>query len=54
LRAIKISSYRNAGILKLIETESKPMPSAGQALAGIHKAGVNFIDIYQGQGTYHR
>ena len=28
------------------------MPSAGQTLARIHTAGVNFINIYQRRGTY--
>ncbi len=50
--AIKISSYGDAGVLKLTDTEPKPNPSARQVLVRIHAAGVNFVDIYQRRGTY--
>ncbi len=51
MRAIKISSYGEAGVLK-VSDEPKPSPAAGQVLVKIHAAGVNFVDIYQRRGTY--
>ena len=52
MKAIKISNYGDATVLKLSETEPKPKPGPGQALVKIHVAGVNFVDIYQRRGTY--
>jgi NADPH2:quinone reductase len=52
MKAIKIFGYGKAEVLKLSESEPKPVPAAGQALVKIHAAGVNFIDIYQRRGTY--
>lgn len=52
MKAIKVSDYGEADVLKLVETEPKPRPSAGQALIKIHAAGVNFVDIYQRRGNY--
>lgn len=52
MKAIKISNYGDANVLKLSESEPKPMPGTGQALVKIHVAGVNFVDIYQRRGTY--
>ncbi|MDA8422878.1 MAG: quinone oxidoreductase [Nitrospiraceae bacterium] len=52
MKAIKISNYGDATVLKLSETETKPKPGPGQALVKIHVAGVNFVDIYQRRGTY--
>ncbi len=52
MKAIKISSYGDADVLKLSETEPKPSPTGDQALVKIHAAGVNFVDIYQRRGAY--
>ena len=52
MNAIKISSYGDASVLKLTDSEPKPAPSKGQVLVKIHAAGVNFVDIYQRRGTY--
>ena len=52
MKAIKISSYGAADVLKYSNSEPKPKPAAGQALVKIHVAGVNFVDIYQRRGTY--
>ena len=52
MKAIKISNYGDAAVLKLSETEPKPKPGPGQALVKIHVAGVNFVDIYQRRGAY--
>jgi NADPH2:quinone reductase len=52
VKAIKISSYGEAGVLKLTDAEPKPAPAEGQVLVRIHAAGVNFVDIYQRRGTY--
>ena len=52
MKAIKVSNYGDATVLKLSETEPKPKPGPGQALVKIHVAGVNFVDIYQRRGTY--
>ncbi len=52
MKAIKVSSYGEANVLKLVDTEPKPSPAAGQVLVKIHAAGVNFVDIYQRRGTY--
>lgn len=52
MKAIKISSYGDAGVLKLATDEPKPVPGEGQALVKIHAAGVNFVDIYQRRGAY--
>jgi NADPH:quinone reductase len=52
MKAIKISSYGDASVLQLTDSEPKPALSAGQALVKIYAAGVNFVDIYQRRGTY--
>src|SRR5512147_2528402 len=52
MKAIKITSYGDADVLKLSEMEPKPTPSAKQVLVKIYTAGVNFVDIYQRRGTY--
>jgi NADPH:quinone reductase len=52
MKAIKISNYGDADMLKLTDTEPKPTPATGQVLVRIHTAGVNFVDIYQRRGIY--
>lgn len=52
MKAIKVTSYGDADVLKLSEMETKPTPSAKQVLVKIYAAGVNFVDIYQRRGTY--
>jgi NADPH2:quinone reductase len=52
MKAIKISTYGDAGVLQLSRDEPEPVPAAGQVLVKIHAAGVNFIDIYQRIGRY--
>ena len=52
MRAITISSYGDASVLKHSDAVPKPMPGSGQVLVKIHAAGVNFVDIYQRRGTY--
>ncbi len=51
MKAIKVSSYGDAGVLKLTD-EPKPTPATGQVLVKIHAAGINFVDIYQRKGLY--
>jgi NADPH2:quinone reductase len=52
MKAIKVTSYGDADVLKLTDAEPKPTPAKGQVLVKIHAAGVNFVDIYQRRGTY--
>ncbi|HEX9019637.1 MAG TPA: alcohol dehydrogenase catalytic domain-containing protein, partial [Nitrospirota bacterium] len=52
MKAIKISNYGDASVLKLSDSEPKPAPAAGQVLVKIHAAGVNFVDTYQRRGAY--
>jgi len=52
MKAIKISNYGDASVLKLTDTEPKPVPEAAQVLVKIHAAGINFVDIYQRRGAY--
>jgi len=52
MKAIKISSYGDADVLKMTDAEPKPTPATGQVLVKIHTAGVNFVDIYQRRGIY--
>jgi NADPH2:quinone reductase len=52
MKAIRISSYGDAGVLKLSESEPEPAPAKGQILVKVHAAGVNFVDIYQRRGAY--
>ena len=52
MKAIKISSFGDASVLKLTDTEPKPTPGEGQVLVRIRAAGVNFVDIYHRRGTY--
>jgi NADPH:quinone reductase len=52
MKAIKISNYGDASVLKLSETEPEPTLGAGQVRVRIHAAGVNYVDIYQRQGRY--
>jgi len=52
MRAIKVSSYGEASVLKLSHAEPDPVAGRGQALVRLHVAGVNYVDIYQRQGRY--
>jgi NADPH2:quinone reductase len=52
MKAIKISSFGDASVLKLADTEPKPTPGEGQVLVRIRAVGVNFVDIYHRRGTY--
>lgn len=52
MRAIRVSSNGDASVLKLNDAEPTPALGAGQALVKLHAAGVNFVDIYQRQGSY--
>ena len=52
MKAIKVSSYGDADMLRLSEAETTPKPAAGQVLVRIHVAGVNFVDIYHRRGYY--
>ena len=52
MKAIKISSYGDASVLKLTDTAPQPSPGAAQALVKVRAAGVNFVDIYQRKGIY--
>jgi NADPH:quinone reductase len=52
MKAIKVSSYGDAHVLRLSETEAEPVPAAGQVRVKIHAAGLNFVDIYQRKGLY--
>ena len=52
MKAIKISTYGESGVLKFTDSAPMPKPGPGRALVKIHAAGVNFVDIYQRRGTY--
>lgn len=52
MKAIKVSSYGDASVLKFTDAEPKPAPATGQVLVKIHSAGINFVDIYQRKGIY--
>jgi len=52
MKAILISDYGDASVLKRSDTVPKPTVGTGQALVKIHAAGVNFVDVYQRRGTY--
>lgn len=52
MRAIKVSSYGDASVLKLSNAEPNPSAGRGQVLVKIHMAGLNFVDIYQREGRY--
>ncbi len=52
MKAIKVTSYGDADVLRLSESELAPKPAAGQVLVRIHVAGVNFVDIYHRRGYY--
>ncbi len=54
MKAIKVSSYGDADVLKLSDAEPKPTPAEGQVLVKIHAAGVNFVDIYHRRGYYQQ
>jgi NADPH2:quinone reductase len=52
MKAIMITVYGDADVLKLTDTGSVPKPGASEALVKIHATGVNFVDIYRRRGTY--
>ncbi len=52
MKAIKVSNYGDASVLKFTDAEPKPTPATGQVLVKIHSAGINFVDIYQRKGIY--
>jgi len=52
MKAIKITNYGDASVLRLSETEPKPKLGPEQVLVKLHAAGLNFVDIYQRQGLY--
>jgi NADPH2:quinone reductase len=54
MKAIKISNFGDADVLKLTDAEPKPLLGPGQVLVKIHAAGVNFVDIYHRRGIYPR
>lgn len=51
MKAIQISQFGGPEVLK-IEDVKIEQPKKGQALVRIEAAGINFIDVYQRQGTY--
>src|ERR1700690_1204695 len=52
MKAIRVTSYGDADVLRLTESEPTPVLAAGQVLVRIHAAGVNFVDIYHRRGYY--
>ncbi len=52
MKAITISNYGDAGVLKFSDAEPEPEPNPDQVLVKIYAAGVNFVDIYQRRGLY--
>jgi NADPH2:quinone reductase len=52
MKAIKVSSYGDPGVLVLSENEPLPEPGPKQVLVKIHAAGLNFVDVYQRRGSY--
>ena len=52
MKAIKVTSYGDASVLKLSEAEPMPKPGPEQVLVKVHAAGLNFVDIYQRKGIY--
>jgi NADPH2:quinone reductase len=52
MKAIVVTKYGDAGVLKVSEREQRPAPAEDQVLVKIHAAGVNFIDIYHRNGYY--
>jgi NADPH2:quinone reductase len=52
MKALTISPYGEADMLKFSLSAPKPATGPGQALVRIHAAGVNFVDIYQRRGDY--
>ena len=52
MKAIMVTVYGDADVLKLTDTAPVPKPGASEALVKIHAAGVNFVDIYHRRGTY--
>lgn len=51
MRAIEISQYGPADVLKLVE-RPLPTPQAGEVLIKVHAAGVNRPDVFQRLGQY--
>jgi NADPH:quinone reductase len=51
MRAIEISQYGPADVLKLVE-RPLPTPKAGEVLIKVHAAGVNRPDVFQRLGQY--
>jgi NADPH2:quinone reductase len=52
MKAIKVSNYGGADVLKLSDAGAVQQPLAGEVLVKIHAAGVNFVDIYHRRGYY--
>ncbi|HWF66002.1 MAG TPA: quinone oxidoreductase [Acidobacteriaceae bacterium] len=51
MKAIQISQTGGPEVLRLAEI-SRPSPTKDQVLVQVHRAGVNFIDIYYREGVY--
>jgi NADPH2:quinone reductase len=52
MKAIRMESYGDADVMKLVNDVPKPAPAAGEVLVKIHAAGVNYVDTYQRRGLY--
>jgi len=52
MKAIRMETYGDAGVMKITEGVPKPEPGTVQALVRIHAAGVNYVDTYQRRGLY--
>ena len=52
MKAIKISSYGDPGVLVLAENAPQPEAGPEQVLVKVHAAGLNFVDTYQRRGIY--
>jgi NADPH2:quinone reductase len=51
MKTIRLHSYGGPEVLQLDDIPV-PEPGAGEALVRVHKAGVNFVDVYQRTGLY--
>lgn len=50
MKAIRVANYGDSSALRLEELP-QPKPGAGEALIGVHAAGVNYADIYFRNGS---
>jgi NADPH2:quinone reductase len=53
MKAVRFSAFGGPDVLQYIDTEA-PSPGPGEVLVRVRRAGVNYVDLRERAGVYHR